>query len=94
MYRLYKYSILLIGKSCKTTSFSEKLTIKMTSCNDRNKKVRQGGKKSGQILGKNPGRTEKQPGKPVRQVVRISTSDTREKSQKAKFQWEAYDQEN
>ena len=34
----------------------------MTSCNNCNKKVRQGGKKSG----KNPGETEKQPGKPIR----------------------------
>ena len=52
--------------------------------------IRQGGK----TLGKNPGGAEKQPGKPVRQVIWITTSDTREKSQKAKFQWEAYDLEN
>ena len=47
--------------------------------------VRQGGKKSGKILGKNPEGAVKQPGKPVRQVVRITTLDTREKSQKVKF---------
>ena len=66
----------------------------MTSHNDHNKKVRQGGKKSGKISGKKPGTVEKQPGKPVRQVIRISTSDTREKNQKARFQRKVYDQEN
>ena len=40
-------------------------TTIMTSCNDCNKKVRQRGKKLGKISGKNPGETEKQPGKPV-----------------------------
>ena len=46
-------------------SSKEKGTTIMTSCNDHNKKVRQGGKKPGKISGKNPGEMEKQPGKPV-----------------------------
>ena len=58
----------------------------MTSHNDRNKKVRQGGLNSGKISGKNPEKVEKQPGKSVGQVVRIITSNTRGKSQKAKLQ--------
>ena len=43
----------------------QKGTTIMTSHNDRNRKVRQKGKKSGKISGKNPGSIEKQPGKPV-----------------------------
>ena len=35
LYRSYQYNILVIGKSCKTTSFSENLMIKTTSHNDR-----------------------------------------------------------
>ena len=41
----------------------------MTSHNDQNRKVRQQSKKPGKILGKRPGGVEKQPGKPVEQVI-------------------------
>ena len=49
--------------------WDKKGTTDTTSHNDCDKKVRQQGKKSGKILGKNPGGVEKQIGKPVGQIV-------------------------
>ena len=72
----------------------QKDTTIMTSFKNGNKKVRQMSRKPGKISGKNPGSIEKQPGKPVGQVIPSTISNTTEKSQKAKFQQEIYDQEN
>ena len=51
--------------------WNKKGKTNMTSSNDCNKKVRQQIKKSGKILGKNPVGEEKQPRKPVGQIVHL-----------------------
>ena len=75
-----KLELILVFSIVDTISDMKGTTI-MTSRNDRDKKVRQEDKKSGNISGKNPGGVGKQPGKQVRQVVCLNVSDIREKSQ-------------
>ena len=66
----------------------------MTSCNDHNRKVRKQSKKPGKISDKTTERAEKQPGKPVEQVIYFMQYIHDKRVKKPKFQQKENNQEN